>query len=69
MINLTSEELDNLKKKLEHEQWSSVAAHKLQSSEFNDLIDSALYFLEHDGKIMQRTPPETGDAMRDITGA
>lgn len=69
MIQLTSEELDNLKQKLEHEQWSSTAACKLQSAEFNDLISCALYFLEKGGKICEYKKPQRNDApLADITG-
>ena len=75
MIQLTPEELDNLKQKLEHEQWSSTVACKLQSAEFNDLIACALYFLEKDGKILDADSSKFDEivdwveAMKDITGA
>lgn len=75
MIQLDSTYLTELKRKLEHEQWSSTAAKKLQDSEFKDLIECAIYFIEHDGKIVDANSPkfdETVDwaeAMRDITGA
>jgi len=75
MINLDSTYLTDLKKRLEHEQWSSTAAKKLQDSEFKDLIECAIYFIEHDGKIVDANSPkfdETLDwveAMKDITGA
>ena len=52
MIQLDSTYLTELKKKLEYEQWSSTAAKKLQDSEFKDLIECAIYFIEHDGKII-----------------
>ena len=52
MINLDSTYLTELKRKLEHEQWSSTAAKKLQEAEFADLIQCALYFLEKDDKII-----------------
>ena len=58
MIQIDSTYLTELKKKLEHEQWSSAAAHKLQSSEFNDLISCALYFLERDEKIIVVDDPK-----------
>lgn len=76
MIQLDTTYLTDLKKRLEHEQWSSTAAKKLQDSEFKDLIECAIYFIEHDGKIVGvKTSPKLdvrvdwAGAMRDITGA
>ena len=73
MINLDTAYLTELKKKLEYEQWSSTAAKKLQDTEFKDLIECALYFLEQDGKIVDANSPKFDEivdwveAMRDIT--
>ena len=75
MIQLDTTYLAELKKKLEYEQWSSTAAKKLQDSEFKDLIECALYFLEKDGKILDANSPKFDEivdwveAMKDITGA
>ena len=75
MINLDTTYLTELKRRLEHEQWSSIGAKKLQDQEFKDLMECALYFMEHDGKIVDANLPkfdETVDwteAMKDITGA
>ena len=48
MINLGEDYIVDLKKRLEHEQFSSSAAKKLQEQEFKDLIECAIYFMEHD---------------------
>lgn len=75
MIQLDTTYLTELKKRLEHEQFSSSAAKKLQDSEFKDLIECAIYFMEHDGKIVDANSPKFDEivdwveAMRDITGA
>ena len=75
MIKLDNAYLTDLKKRLEHEQWSSVAAKKLQDTEFADLIQCAIYFIEQDGKIVDANSPKLDEivdwveAMRDITGA
>lgn len=72
MINLGEDYIVDLKKRLEHEQWSSAAAKKLQDSEFKDLIECALYFMEHDEKIVNYSPKfdeivDWVEAMKDIT--
>lgn len=73
MINLDTAYLTELKKRLEHEQWSSVAAKKLQEQEFNDLIQCAIYFIEQDRKIVDANSPKLDEivdwveAMKDIT--
>lgn len=54
--------LIDLKKKLEHEQFSSSAAKKLQEQEFLDLIQCAVYFMERDDKIVWTDDPKL-DAM------
>lgn len=75
MIQLDSTYLTELKTRLEHEQWSSIGAKKLQEQEFKDLMECALYFMEHDGKIVDANSPKLDEivdwveAMKDITGA
>lgn len=75
MIQLDTTYLTELKRKLDNEQWSSTAAKKLQDSEFKDLIECAIYFMEQDGKIVDANSPKFDEivdwveAMRDITGA
>lgn len=73
MINLDTTYLTDLKKRLEHEQFSSSAAKKLQEQEFKDLIECALYFMEKDEKIVDADSSKLDEivdwveAMKDIT--
>lgn len=53
MINLSEDYISSLKKKLDNEQFTSVASRKLQEQEFKDLLVNALYFLERDKKILK----------------
>lgn len=75
MINLEEDYIVNLKKKLDNEQFTMTASKKLQEQEFKDLLVNALYFLEHDEKIIDPNSSKFDEivdwveAMRDITGA